>query len=182
MKRFFLTFTVFLCFILIRNVKAEEQIIKNVDLKHGDIVSTCGSDSQCRINYLKTNYNLSLENRDNQLTSNTVYLMNFSDGENSKEIYYWEDFNEYFNLNLNLDQEIINTSDFDDIRLNIEYYIYNMAFTIINLYSFEAYIYDDTGNESSYEGIEMIIDGKMDEDMIKKSTDQNTINNYNEFI
>ena len=43
-------------------------------------------------------------------------------------------------------------------------------------------IYDDTGNESSYEGIEMIIDGKMDEDMIKKSTDQNTINNYNEFI
>jgi len=42
--------------------------------------------------------------------------------------------------------------------------------------------YDDTGNESSYEGIEMIIDGKMDEDMIKKSTDQNTINNYNEFI
>lgn len=42
--------------------------------------------------------------------------------------------------------------------------------------------YDDTGYESSYEGIEMITDGKMDEDIIKKSKDQNTINNYNEFI
>ena len=28
----------------------------------------------------------------------------------------------------------------------------------------------------------MITDGKMDEDIIKKSKDQNTINNYNEFI
>lgn len=41
---------------------------------------------------------------------------------------------------------------------------------------------DDTGYESSYDGVEMIIDGKMDEDLVKQSTDKNTINNYNEFI
>ena len=42
--------------------------------------------------------------------------------------------------------------------------------------------FDDTGNESSYDGCEMIIDGKMDEELVQKSTDKNTINNYNEFI
>ena len=42
--------------------------------------------------------------------------------------------------------------------------------------------YDDTGYESSYDGVEMIIDGKMDEELVKKSSDKNTINNYNEFI
>ena len=42
---------------------------------------------------------------------------------------------------------------------------------------------DDTGYDSSYEGFEeMIIDGKMDEDLVQKSNDKNTINNYNEFI
>ena len=41
---------------------------------------------------------------------------------------------------------------------------------------------DDTGYESSYEGVEMIIDGKMDEELVQKSSDKNTINNYNEFI
>ena len=41
---------------------------------------------------------------------------------------------------------------------------------------------DDTGYESSYDGVEMIIDGKMDEELVKKSSDKNTINNYNEFI
>ena len=41
---------------------------------------------------------------------------------------------------------------------------------------------DDTGYESSYDGYEMIIDGKMDEELVQKSTDKNTINNYNEFI
>jgi hypothetical protein len=41
---------------------------------------------------------------------------------------------------------------------------------------------EETGYESSYDGIEMIIDGKMDEDLVQKSTDINTINNYNEFI
>ena len=42
--------------------------------------------------------------------------------------------------------------------------------------------YDDTGYESSYDGVEMIIDGKMDEELVQKSTDKNTINSYNEFI
>ena len=42
--------------------------------------------------------------------------------------------------------------------------------------------YDDTGYESSYDGVEMIADGKMDEELVKKSSDKNTINNYNEFI
>ena len=42
--------------------------------------------------------------------------------------------------------------------------------------------YDDTGYESSYDGYEMIIDGKMDEELVQKSNDKNTINNYNEFI
>jgi len=41
---------------------------------------------------------------------------------------------------------------------------------------------DETGNMSSFEAIEMIQDGKVDLDMIKKSTDKTTINNYNEFI
>jgi len=41
---------------------------------------------------------------------------------------------------------------------------------------------DETGNMSSFETIEMIQDGKVDLDMIKKSTDKTTINNYNEFI
>ena len=41
---------------------------------------------------------------------------------------------------------------------------------------------EDTGYESSYEGCEMIIDGKMDEELVRKSSDKNTINNYNEFI
>jgi hypothetical protein len=41
---------------------------------------------------------------------------------------------------------------------------------------------DDTGYESSYDGVEMIIDGKMDEELVQKSSDKNTINNYNEFI
>ena len=41
---------------------------------------------------------------------------------------------------------------------------------------------DETGNMSSFEGIEMIQDGKVDLDMVKKSTDKTTINNYNEFI
>ena len=35
---------------------------------------------------------------------------------------------------------------------------------------------------SSYDGIEMIQDGKVDIDMVKKSTDKTTMNNYNEFI
>ena len=41
---------------------------------------------------------------------------------------------------------------------------------------------EETGNESSLDGIEMIIDGKMNEDLVQKSTDINTRNNYNEFI
>ncbi len=41
---------------------------------------------------------------------------------------------------------------------------------------------DETGNMSSYDGIEMIQDGKVDLDMVKKSTDKTTMNNYNEFI
>ena len=41
---------------------------------------------------------------------------------------------------------------------------------------------EETGYESSYDGIEMIADGKMYEDLVKKSSDKNTINNYNEFI
>ncbi len=41
---------------------------------------------------------------------------------------------------------------------------------------------DDTGYDSSYDQCEMIIDGKMDEELVKNSSDKNTINNYNEFI
>ena len=41
---------------------------------------------------------------------------------------------------------------------------------------------DETGNMSSFEAIEMIQDGKVDLDMVKKSTDKTTLNNYNEFI
>ncbi len=43
-------------------------------------------------------------------------------------------------------------------------------------------IYSDTINESSLQYEEIIIDGRMDEDLVKKSTDKNTINNYIEFI
>ena len=42
--------------------------------------------------------------------------------------------------------------------------------------------FNDSGYESSYDGCEMIVDGKMDEELVQKSTDKNTINNYNEFI
>ena len=42
--------------------------------------------------------------------------------------------------------------------------------------------FDETGNASSYDGVEMIADGKIDEDKVVKSKDQTTINNYNEFI
>ena len=42
--------------------------------------------------------------------------------------------------------------------------------------------FDETGNMSSYDGVEMIADGKIDEDKIVKSKDQTTIYNYNEFI
>ena len=41
---------------------------------------------------------------------------------------------------------------------------------------------EETGYESSYDGIEMIADGKMNEDLVQNSNDINTINNYNEFI
>ena len=41
---------------------------------------------------------------------------------------------------------------------------------------------DETGNMSSFEAIEMIQDGRVDLDMVKKSTDKSTINIYNEFI
>ena len=52
-----------------------------------------------------------------------------------------------------------------------------------NLNSIYSSKINDTGYESSYEGFEeMIIDGKMDEDLVQKSTDKNTINNYYEFI
>ena len=42
--------------------------------------------------------------------------------------------------------------------------------------------FDETGNASSYDGVEMIADGKIDEDKVVKNKDQTTINNYNEFI
>ena len=48
-----------------------------------------------------------------------------------------------------------------------------------SLYTSKA---DDTGYDSSYDQCEMIIDGKMDEELVKNSCDKNTINNYNEFI
>lgn len=41
---------------------------------------------------------------------------------------------------------------------------------------------DETGNMSSYDAIEMIQDGKVDIDMVKKSSDKTTMNIYNEFI
>lgn len=41
---------------------------------------------------------------------------------------------------------------------------------------------DDTEYESSYDGVEMIVDGVIDESLLKKTNDKNTINNYNEFI
>ena len=51
--------------------------------------------------------------------------------------------------------------------------------TINSIYTSKC---DDTGYESSYDGVEMIIDGKIDEELVRKSSDKNTINNYNEFI
>ena len=41
---------------------------------------------------------------------------------------------------------------------------------------------DDTGYDSSYSQCEMIVDGKMNEELVKNSSDKNTLNNYNEFI
>ena len=59
----------------------------------------------------------------------------------------------------------------------------NKKNSIVNQNSIYSSKYDDTGYESSYEGFEeMIIDGKMNEDLVKKSEDKNTLNNYNEFI
>ena len=37
-------------------------------------------------------------------------------------------------------------------------------------------------NESSDEAVEIISDGKMNENMLQKSTDQTTIDSFNEFI
>ena len=51
--------------------------------------------------------------------------------------------------------------------------------TINSIYTSKC---DDTGYESSYDGYEMIVDGKMDEELVKKSSDKNTINNYNIYI
>ena len=48
-----------------------------------------------------------------------------------------------------------------------------------SLYTSKA---DETGYDSSYDQCEMIVDGKMDEELVKNSCDKNTINNYNEFI
>ena len=42
-------------------------------------------------------------------------------------------------------------------------------------------IIDETGNESSI-GFEIIFDGKIDEDMVQKSTDKSTVDNYIEFV
>ena len=41
---------------------------------------------------------------------------------------------------------------------------------------------DETLNESSDEAVEIISDGKMNENMLQKSTDQTTIDSFNEFI
>ena len=42
---------------------------------------------------------------------------------------------------------------------------------------------DETKNESTSEdAIEIIYDGKMDENMVKKSTDTTTVKNFNEYI
>ena len=41
---------------------------------------------------------------------------------------------------------------------------------------------DETLNESSSQVFEIIADGKMDEDKVKQSTDETTIDNYIEFI
>jgi ethanolamine utilization protein EutQ (cupin superfamily) len=58
--------------------------------------------------------------------------------------------------------------------------IKNSEANINSIYSSKM---EDTGYESSLAfDEEMIIDGKMNEDLVKKSTDKNTINNYNEFI
>ena len=46
-----------------------------------------------------------------------------------------------------------------------------------SLYTSKA---DDTGYDSSYDQCEMIVDGKMDEELVKNRCDN--INNYNEFI
>ena len=59
----------------------------------------------------------------------------------------------------------------------------NIKNSNINQNSLYSSKIDDIGYESSYEGFEeMIIDGKMDEDLVRNSNDKNTINNYNEFI
>ena len=42
-------------------------------------------------------------------------------------------------------------------------------------------IIDETANESSI-GFEIIFDGKIDEDMVQKSTDKSTVDNYIEFV
>ena len=44
------------------------------------------------------------------------------------------------------------------------------------------YSIDETLNESSSQVFEIIADGKMDEDKVKQSTDETTIDNYIEFI
>ena len=41
---------------------------------------------------------------------------------------------------------------------------------------------DETLNESSSQVFEIIADGKMDEDKVKQSTDETTIDNYIEYI
>ena len=58
----------------------------------------------------------------------------------------------------------------------------NLQNSAVNPNSIYSSKIEETGYVSSYDGIEMIIDGKMDEDLVKKSTDINTIKNYNEFI
>ena len=58
----------------------------------------------------------------------------------------------------------------------------NLQNSVANPNSIYSSKIEETGYESSYDGIEMIVDGKMDEDLVQKSNDINTINNYNEFI
>ena len=58
----------------------------------------------------------------------------------------------------------------------------NLQNSAANLNSIYSSKIEETGYENSFEGIEMIVDGKMNEDLVQKSNDINTINNYNEFI
>ena len=58
---------------------------------------------------------------------------------------------------------------------------YSKSKNIINN-SLQNTCIDETDKESSSDVMEIIFDGKMDENMIQKSTDQTTINSYNEFI